>query len=317
MLLRRWKANGLKVGDRIESQNEIIKFCQFSLITVVKTLKDLEAEGVIRRQVGKGSFLVRAPWAEAFYRIGFFYNRDVVGGGIFDNVFYTRMVMAFEKQVVSDGHAFIMGSFRHGNMPVEVFEALDVVVLTSVTDETGLDVIDRVASQVCLIDHVVDHPRVHSYRIDFAPAFRAMVAHHGGRPARYLYIDSELPTQELAARRRWAEDAVADAPEGSSLRMLKIDPESRSAANAEALRAELEAHPADVIFGHANAEWEQSLEELAPGAALYPMSLDPAQRGFTVDAAGWMADVLPRIYANFEDRQAEGQIHAHTATFHP
>ena len=47
MLFRRWKTNGAKVGDRIESQNEIIKFCDFSLITVIKTLKDLEAEGVI------------------------------------------------------------------------------------------------------------------------------------------------------------------------------------------------------------------------------------------------------------------------------
>ena len=48
LLLRRWKTKGLKAGDKIESQNEITKFCDFSLITVIKTLKDLEAEGVIR-----------------------------------------------------------------------------------------------------------------------------------------------------------------------------------------------------------------------------------------------------------------------------
>lgn len=63
MLFRRWKTNGVKTGDKIESQNEIMKFCGFSLITVIKTLKDLEAEGVIRRQVGKGSFLVKTPWS--------------------------------------------------------------------------------------------------------------------------------------------------------------------------------------------------------------------------------------------------------------
>ena len=113
MLFRRWKTNGVKVGDKIESQNEIVKFCEFSLITVIKTLKDLEAEGVIRRQVGKGSFLVKKPWTEAHHRIGFFYNRDIVGGGIFNNDFYTKLVVAFEKSIVSDGHEFILGSFTH------------------------------------------------------------------------------------------------------------------------------------------------------------------------------------------------------------
>ena len=97
MLFRRWKTNGVKIGDKIESQNEIVKFCEFSLITVIKTLKDLEAEGIIRRQVGKGSFLVKTPWTEAHHRIGFFYNRDIVGGGIFNNDFYTKLVVALRK----------------------------------------------------------------------------------------------------------------------------------------------------------------------------------------------------------------------------
>ena len=39
-LLRRWKEAGLTVGDRIESQNEILASCEFSLATVLKTLKD-------------------------------------------------------------------------------------------------------------------------------------------------------------------------------------------------------------------------------------------------------------------------------------
>ena len=121
LLLHRWKADGVQIGDRIESQNEIAKICDFSLITIVKTLKDLEADGIIRRQVGKGSFLVRTPWTEAHHRIGMFYNRDVVGGGIFNNDFYTRLVVGLEKAVVSDGHEFIMGSFTNAKMPMVVW----------------------------------------------------------------------------------------------------------------------------------------------------------------------------------------------------
>lgn len=318
MLLRRWKTNGLKIGDRIESQNEIIKFCNFSLITVVKTLKDLEAEGVIRRQVGKGSFLMKAPWAETFYRIGFFYNRDVVGGGIFDNAFYTRLVMAFEKQVVSDGHAFILGSFNHRKMPTEVFEALDVVVLTSVTNETRLEVANKVASQVCLIDQMVKHSKIHAYHIDFAPAFAAMVAHHAGRAVKYLYVDSAIGSSEQALRRAQAEAAVAGAPEASELRVIKIDQEAPGAEDLARLRAVLRDYPAEVIFGHCSFDWQAALgADTPPGLKIYPMTLDKHAPGLAVDAEAWMAEVLPQIYANFDNRQAAGRMHAHVATFRP
>ena len=77
----------IKKGDKIESQNDIKSFCDFSLITIIKTLNDLQAEGIIERKVGKGSYLQNAPWFTSHLRIGFFYNRDVVGGGIFHNNF--------------------------------------------------------------------------------------------------------------------------------------------------------------------------------------------------------------------------------------
>ena len=167
-LFRRWKTRGLKPGARIESQNEIVKLSDFSLITVMKTLKDLEAEGVIHRQVGKGSYLVTTPWAELYWRIGFFYNRDIVGGGIFDNAFYTRMVVAIEKGVVSDGHEFVLGSFTHETMPINLWDALDAVILTGITDETNTLGLAETTSQVSLIDLFPDALPFHSFRLDFS-----------------------------------------------------------------------------------------------------------------------------------------------------
>ena len=116
---------------------------------------DTWAEGVIRRQVGKGSFLVKTPWSEAHHRVGFFYNRDIVGGGIFNNDFYTKLVVAFEKAVVSDGHEFVLGSFTHKSMPIHLYDALDVVVLTGITQDTDLSKLPETSSQVAIMDLVI------------------------------------------------------------------------------------------------------------------------------------------------------------------
>jgi len=139
ILLKHWKTKGLKKGDKIESQNDITKFCDFSLITIIKTLNDLQYEGIIHRKVGKGSYLNNAPWLISHLRIGFFYNREVVGGGIFHNNFYTKVVVAFEKKVISDGHEFILGSFTHTKKPLLLWDDLDAVVLIGITQETNLE----------------------------------------------------------------------------------------------------------------------------------------------------------------------------------
>ena len=138
-LLKHWKTKGLKKGDKIESQNDIADFCDFSLSTIIKTLNDLQTEGIIQRKVGKGSYLNNAPWFTSHLRIGFFYNREVVGGGIFHNNFYTKVVVAFEKKVISDGHEFILGSFTHTQKPLLLWDDLDAAVLTGITQETNLE----------------------------------------------------------------------------------------------------------------------------------------------------------------------------------
>ena len=76
----------------------------------------------------------------------------VVGGGIFHNSFYTKLVVAFEKQVISDGHEFILGSFTHKQKPVLLWDDLDAVVLTGVTKKTEIDDFKKTSCLLSLLD---------------------------------------------------------------------------------------------------------------------------------------------------------------------
>jgi len=317
MLFRRWKTNGAKVGDRIESQNEIIKFCDFSLITVIKTLKDLEADGVIRRQVGKGSFLVKTPWTEAHHRIGFFYNRDIVGGGIFNNEFYTKLVVAFEKGVVSDGHEFILGSFTDHKMPVEMWDRLDVVVLTGLTPHTRLDDLARTSSQVAVIDMTLEGLPYNTYRIDFAPAFTAMFDRFGSEKRRYLYLDSSIASSEQVARLEAFRQACAAAPVEQELKVISVNQET-GAEDTKALRDAIEQFEPDFVCGYMHQSWHtQILKWVHKPTKLYPFGLDVDRAGFVVTSEEWMRQVLAAIYDNLEDRQAPARVYNFPADFRP
>ena len=317
ILFRRWKTNGLKVGDKIESQNEITKFCDFSLITVIKTLKDLETEGVIRRQVGKGSFLTKAPWSEAHHRIGFFYNRDIVGGGIFNNEFYTRLVIALEKGVVSDGHEFIMGSFTHKSMPVVLWDRLDLVILTGVTGQTSVNSIGMTSSQVSVIDAVLDQPSVHSYRIDYRPSFDALLARYGGVHNRILYLDTVYDSSERATRLEAFQQACSNSRELQDLRIITVNQEDRVDDTSALEAAVIEFQP-DLVCGYMHHSWHSLIPEcLSKPVRVYPFGLDTARPGFVVDSNEWMSTILPLIYEKLEDRRAEAEIHNFTAPFVP
>lgn len=317
MLFHRWKANGLRIGDRIESQNEIARFCEFSLITVIKTLKDLEAEGIIRRQVGRGSFLERTPWAEAHHRVGFFYNRDVVGGGIFDNDFYTRLVVALEGAVITDGHEFILGSFTNDKMPMAIWDALDVIVLTSITGETRLDFLDQTASQISVIDQTLVHPKVHSYRLDFESAFHDMFAALGGRELRVLYLDSEISSNEQRLRRDAFARAAAQSGPACKLGFARVNQEDAEGGLGPALSA-VRGHKPDLVVGYAHSGWRASIRAAAGSdVAVYSYGLDGEGPGFVVRSTDWMQAVLPQIYDNLADRKARGAIHDFDVRFVP
>lgn len=317
MLFHRWKANGLRTGDRVESQNEISRFCDFSLITVIKTLKDLEAEGIIRRQVGRGSFLERTPWAEAHHRVGFFYNRDVVGGGIFDNDFYTRLVVGLERSVVSDGHEFILGSFTNTKMPMAVWDALDVIVLTSITGDTQLDFLDQTASQISVIDQTLIHPKVHSYRLDFTRAFQDMFKSLNGEALRVLYLDSAISSNEQRLRRDAFTQAAAEFGPDCVPSFAKVNQEDVEGGLAPVLDA-MRAHDPDLVVGYANSGWLAAIRAaVRPETQVYPYSLDATGPGFVVSSTEWMQSVLPIIYSNLADRKARGAIHDFKVRFVP
>lgn len=312
MLFRRWKTNGVRVGDKIESQNEIVKFCEFSLITVIKTLKDLESEGVIRRQVGKGSFLVKAPWTEAHHRIGFFYNRDIVGGGIFNNDFYTKLVVAFEKSVVSDGHEFILGSFTHKSMPIHLWDALDVVVLTGITKQTETDKLPETSSQIAIMDLVTEGLPYHAYRIDFEPAFQAMFKKNEPAKLKYLYLNSAIPSSEQASRLAAFKRACSACRTPQELRVISVNQES---GDADKLESVLASYKPDIVGGYVHHSWLPTIT--ASGAKVYPYALDSSRASFTVNSSEWMQSVLSDLYANLEERRPEAKILSFPATFRP
>jgi len=317
MLFRRWKTNGAKVGDKIESQNEIIKFCDFSLITVIKTLKDLEAEGVIRRQVGKGSFLVKTPWTEAHHRIGFFYNRDIVGGGIFNNEFYTKLVVAFEKRVISDGHEFIMGSFTNDKMPVEMWDRLDGVVLTGLTTDTRLDDLARTSSQIAVIDMTLEGLNYNTYRLDFAPAFAQMFDRFGNEPKRYLYLNSSIASSEQVARLEAFKAACAAAPVPQELKVISVNQET-GAGDTSALHDAIDQFKPDFVCGYMHMSWHARIQQWSDKPVkVYPFGLDVDRSGFVVNSADWMGEALTSLYAHLDDRQLPPQIYNFPATFRP
>lgn len=314
-LFRRWKTQGLEPGAKIESQNEIVKSCDFSLITVMKTLKDLEAEGVIRRQVGKGSYLVTTPWAEAHWRIGVFYNRDMVGGGIFNNAFYTRMVVAIEKRVVSDGHEFVLGSFTHDAMPTYIWDALDAVILTGITDMTNTIGLTETTSQVSLIDLFTDDLPFHSFRLDFAKPFIEMFQDGLGQSRRYLYLDSEIISREQAARRRGFHEAHQKFDPTSEVAVLTVNQEV-GADKTDALMSAIEEFEPDVVCGYVHRNWRDLIQDgHSNKIQIYGYVLDSERPGFVVKTDEWMGQVLPEIYQNLANRQSVLKHHVYPAKF--
>ncbi len=315
MLFRRWKTAGLKAGDKIESQNEITRFCDFSLITVIKTLKDLEAEGIIRRQVGRGSFLVKAPWAEAHHRVGFFYNRNIVGGGIFDNEFYTRLVIALERGIVSDGHEFVMGSFTNDKMPVSFWDRLDMVVVTGITDETDTSALGQTTSQVSVLDAVIDLPGVHSYNLDYGPAFEQMFARFGSKPNRVLYLDTVHISSEQAVRLEKFKAACAASEAIQTLRVTTVNQEDH-AADIRPLEETIAEFQPDLICGYMHHRWHARMAEaLSKPVLILPYGLDSKRPGFIVDSGAWLKTVLPSIYQRLDQRRGEGGVHTFPAHF--
>lgn len=201
VLFSRWKSLGLKKGDPIESQNEILSSCDFSLSTVIKTLRDMELDQIIERKVGLGSFLKQTPWQVSHLRIGFYYNRNNVGSGILSNPFYGPMLHAMEERILSKGNEFSFGSFTRDQFPIDLWNQLDVVILTGIIKDIQLDQFD-ISSILAFMDSEGQNDLGDSFALDFTKAydnFCKLIAKQNVQ--KILYIDSIHKTRQQEKRK--------------------------------------------------------------------------------------------------------------------
>ena len=315
MLFKHWKTKGLKKGEKIESQNDIKNFCDFSLITIIKTLNDLQAEGIIERKVGKGSYLQNAPWFTSHLRIGFFYNREVVGGGIFHNNFYTKLVVAFEKQVISDGHEFILGSFTHKQKPVLLWDDLDAAVLTGITEKTEINDFKKTSCLLSILDTQNSKLNNNNYRINLKPAFIEMLKSIKGKKSNILYLDSVIKSPEQTARLNDFKNIFNNKSKDLKLKFINVDQEFDIKKTDNIVKAILSFKP-DLICGSIHSDWYELIEKVSSKQVnIYSLLIDSNKQGFVVDSNKWMKEILPDIYSRLDNRKITNQPKPYTAVF--
>jgi len=315
-LLKHWKTKGLKKGDKIESQNDIADFCDFSLSTIIKTLNDLQTEGIIQRKVGKGSYLQSVPWSKNHLRIGFFYNREVVGGGIFYNSFYTKIVVAFEKQVISDGHEFILGSFTHKTKPISLWDDLDAVALTGITTKTQVRDFNNTSCLLSFIEKQVGSLSNISYHIDFEPSFNEMFKNNNNN-SKILYLDSKIHTLERDIRTKAFKASFKNFGETNTLKSISVDQENEPHETTELVKMIVDFKP-DFICGYIHFSWYDLINSVSQKEIkIYSPLLDSKHPGFIVDSEEWMRHILPDIYLKLKNRNILTQPKPYIAKFVP
>ncbi|MDC0226752.1 hypothetical protein OAK12_01425 [Alphaproteobacteria bacterium] len=314
MLLKNWKTKGLKKNDKIESQNDIAKFCDFSLITIIKTLNDLQAEGIIKRKVGKGSYLNNAPWFTNHLRIGFFYNREVVGGGIFHNNFYTKVVVAFEKKVISDGHEFILGSFTHKKKPLLLWDDFDAVVLTGITKKTNLQDLNNTSCLLSFIDKQDQNLLQSNYRIDFEKSFNEMFKKNNKKQNKFLYLDSKIESPERSLRTKAFKDAFKNYGNKNTLKIISVDQENEPKKTADLVKTIVDFKP-EFVCGYIHSDWYELINKVSQKEVKIYSPLLDEKIGFIVDSTEWMNQILPDIYLKLNDRKNTLQPKPYIAKF--
>jgi hypothetical protein len=213
--------------------------------------------------------------------------------------------------VVSDGHEFILGSFTNKSMPIHLWDALDVVVLTGITRETNLEKLPETSSQVAIMDLMHEGLPYDAYRIDFEPAFEAMFSRYGRTKHRFLYLDSAIASSEQAARLAGFKRARARARTRQELKVISVNQEL---GDPNGLDAVLESYAPDFVCGYIHHSW---LPLIAEKARTYPYALDSDRSSFNVDSAAWMRQVLTDIYASIEDRKSGPHVYSFPASFRP
>jgi hypothetical protein len=285
------------------------------LITIIKTLNDLQAEGIIERKVGKGSYLQNAPWFTSHLRIGFFYNREVVGGGIFHNNFYTKLVVAFEKQVISDGHEFILGSFTHKQKPVLLWDDLDAAVLTGITEKTEINDLKKTSCLLSILDTQNSKLDNNNYRINLKPAFIEMLKSIKGEKSNILYLDSVIKSPEQTTRLNDFKNIFNNKSKDLKLKFINVDQEFDIKKTDNIVKAIISFKP-DLVCGSIHPEWYELIEKVSSKQVnIYSLLIDSKKQGFIVDSNKWMKEILPDIYSRLDNRKITNQPKPYTAVF--
>lgn len=60
-IINQINSGALKVGDKLQTQNELVKHYDVSLITIKRALSDLISEGILYARAGKGTFVAKQP----------------------------------------------------------------------------------------------------------------------------------------------------------------------------------------------------------------------------------------------------------------
>jgi len=111
---RRIQNNELKVGDMLESQNELVKYYDVSLITVKKALSNLIAEGVLYSRIGKGTYI-----ADPKRKLDL--NKHKTIGVVLQNLehpFFAPLISHIERRATTEKYNILLSSSA-GNLDKE------------------------------------------------------------------------------------------------------------------------------------------------------------------------------------------------------
>lgn len=293
-LLRQWKYQRLQKGSKIAGQTELVASSGFSLVTVIKTLKDLETDGVIDRKVGIGSYILDPVWDTGSYQVGFYYNRDVVGGSILNNSFYGNLLQHLESTLLEEGHEFIYGSFSADTMVQENWKHLDALFLTGLTGGP-LESEIEVGAVVAQLDAYGKAPLYDTFHLDVAPAFQRIIQQAKESAARHiLYVDSVHTDAQTKHRYKQFKATLRNLHPSATYEKIYCDTEHD--LQAENLIKQIEKNPLDVVLGYIHPLWKKSiLAQHKNTIRIYNFAAQGEEsESIEVDYAAWAHEIWKR-----------------------
>jgi len=313
-LLREWKYRRLKKGSAIASQTELVESCGFSLATVIKTLKDLETDGVIERKVGLGSYILNPIWETGSYQVGFYYNRDVVGGSILNNPFYGNLLRHIESTLLEKGHEFVYGSFSEEKRILESWRDLDALFLTGLSGGPLATEIES-GAVVAQLDAYTKTPLYDTFHLDASPAYERIIRYAKETAAtRILYVDSIYTDPQTKHRyqqfrsllRRIYPEAVPE----------RIFCDAEHDLQAENLMRHVKMNPPDSMLGYIHPLWKKSiLSHSGKQIRIYNFATKGAEsENIEVDYAAWAHAICFRTLQRIQQTNLPPICHHFPAT---